>query len=75
MCPRQQSEGDVTSDIGDSNNRAGPPKMGPGPYTVIINEKPRSRGVHVCGVNDAFRRNTSKEPLEELRLVRVTFQG
>jgi len=40
---------------------------------VISREEPRSRGVHVCGVNDAFRRSTSKEPLEELRPVRVTF--
>jgi len=24
MCPRQYSEGDETSDIGDSNKRAGP---------------------------------------------------
>jgi len=29
MCPRQQSEGDVTSDIGDSNSRAGPGEVGP----------------------------------------------
>jgi len=29
----------------------------------------------VCGVDDAFRRNTSKEPLEKIRLVRVMFQG
>ena len=45
-------------------------------HTPVINrEKPRSRGVHACGVNDAFRRSTSKVPLEELRPVRVTFQG
>jgi len=29
----------------------------------------------VCGVDDAFRRNTSKEPLEEVRPIRVTFPG
>jgi len=33
MCPRQQSEGDVTSDIGDSNSRTGPREMDPRPYT------------------------------------------
>jgi len=42
---------------------------------VTRRKKTRSRGVHACGVNDVFRRNTSKEPLEELRPVRVTFQG
>ena len=31
---------------------------------VISREKPRSRGVHACGVNDVFRRSTSYEPLE-----------
>jgi len=28
----------------------------------------------MCGVNSAFKRSTSKEPLEGLRPVRVTFQ-
>ena len=32
-CPRQHSEGDETSDIGDSNNRAGPREVGPRPHT------------------------------------------
>jgi len=43
--------------------------------TVIIREKPRSRGFRACGVDDTFKCNTSKEPLEELRPMRVTFQG
>ena len=34
--------------------------------------KPKSRRVHVCGVNSAFRRSTSKEPPEALRPIRVT---
>jgi len=42
---------------------------------VISREKPKSRGVHACGLNSAFRRSTSKEPLEALRPMRVTFQG
>jgi len=29
MCPREQSEGDVTSDIGDPNSRAGPREVDP----------------------------------------------
>jgi len=33
MCPRQYSEGDETSDIGDSNNRAGPREVDPRPHT------------------------------------------
>jgi len=33
MCPRQHSEGDETSDIGDSNNRAGPREVDPRPHT------------------------------------------
>jgi len=37
-----------------------------------IRGSPRSRRVHVCGVNSTFRRNASKEPLEALRLIRVT---
>jgi len=39
----------------------------------IGRENPRSRGVHTCGVYDAFRRSTSKKPLEELRPVMITF--
>ena len=54
----------MTSDIGDSNRRAGPREVDPRPYTSITREKPRLRGVHACGVNDAFRRSTSKKPLE-----------
>jgi len=33
MCPRQYSEGDETSDIGDSNSRAGPREVDPIPHT------------------------------------------
>jgi len=33
MCPRQYSEGDETSDIGDSNNRAGRREVDPRPHT------------------------------------------
>jgi len=33
MCPRQCSEGDDRSNIGDSNRRAGPREVGPRPYT------------------------------------------
>jgi len=33
MCSRQQSEGDVTLDIGDSNSRAGPREVDPRPHT------------------------------------------
>jgi len=29
MCPRQQSEGDVTSDVGDSNSEAGSREVDP----------------------------------------------
>jgi len=32
MCPRQQSEGDVTSDISGPNNRAGPCEVDPRPH-------------------------------------------
>ena len=32
MCPREHSEGDERSKIGDSNNRAGPREVGLGPY-------------------------------------------
>jgi len=37
-----------------------------------IKGSPRSQRLHVCGVNSAFRRNTSKEPLEALRPIKVT---
>jgi len=47
----------------------------PDTYQLSVGEKPRSRGVHACGLDDAFKRNTSKEPLEKIRLVRVTFRG
>jgi len=33
MCPRQQSEGDVTSDVGDSNSGAGPREVDPKQHT------------------------------------------
>jgi len=33
MCPWQHSEGDETSDIGDSNNRVGHQEVDPGPHT------------------------------------------
>jgi len=33
MCPRQQSEGDVTSNIGHSNNITGPREVGPKQHT------------------------------------------
>jgi len=33
MCPRQQSEGNVTSGVGDSNNRAGPREVDPKQHT------------------------------------------
>jgi len=33
MCPRQQSEGDVTLDITDSNSRAGPREVDPKQHT------------------------------------------
>ena len=33
MCPRQQSEGDVISDIGESNSRIGPREVGPRKHT------------------------------------------
>jgi len=65
MCPSQQSEGDVTS---------GRVRWVPDHTLVISREKPRSRGVHACGVNGTFRRSTRKEPLGELRPVRVTYQ-
>ena len=41
----------------------------PNNTSVTSREKPRSQGVHACGANDAFRRSTSKKPLEELRPV------
>ena len=31
--------------------------------------------VRACGVDDAFRHNTSKEPLGKIQPVSVTFQG
>ena len=73
MCPRQQSEGDVTSVT--QTAELGHVRWILDHTPVISKEKPRSRGVHACGVNDAFRRSTSKEPLEDIRPVRVTFQG
>jgi len=33
MCPRQGSEGDERSNIGDSNSRAGPREVDPRPHT------------------------------------------
>jgi len=33
ICHRQQSEGDVTLDIGDSNNRVGPREVDPRQHT------------------------------------------
>ena len=33
LCPRQYCEGDVTSDIGDSNSRAGPCEVDLRPHT------------------------------------------
>ena len=33
MCPRQFSEGDETSNIGDSNNEAGPREVDPRQHT------------------------------------------
>jgi len=40
-----------------------------GPQTthqLPVGEKPRLRRVHACGVDDMFRHNTSKEPLEKI---------
>ena len=65
----------MSSDIGESNSGAGPQEVDPNNTLVISREKPRSRRAHVCGVNNSFRRNTSKEPLDELRPIWVTFQG
>ena len=42
MCPQQQSEADVISGIGDSNNRTGPREVGPKQHTVISRGKPKS---------------------------------
>ena len=33
--------------------------------------KPKPRGIHACAVYDAFGRDTSEEPLEALRPIRV----
>ena len=33
MCPRQHSDSDEISNIGDSNRRVGPREVGPRPYT------------------------------------------
>jgi len=81
MYPQQQSETDVTSGIGDSNSRIGRrrrvPENTPVIKKIIRRERrnPRSQRAHACGVNNAFRRDTSKEPLEALRPIRVAFQG
>jgi len=40
-CPQPQSEGEVTSDIGDSNNRDGPREVNPDHTPVISSEKSR----------------------------------
>jgi len=45
MCPRQYSEGDETSDIGESNSRAGPRKEDHRPHTSYqLGRKPSSQG-------------------------------
>jgi len=44
-------------------------------HQLSVREKPRSRGAHACAVDDAVTRKTSREPLEEIRPERVTFQG
>jgi len=59
MCSRQHSEGDVTSDIGDSNNRAGPREVDPIPHTNYQ----LGRSLDHEG---SMLRNTSKEPLGEI---------
>jgi len=64
------------SDIGYSNNRAGPREVDPRLHTSYQLGR-RSLGHESpyvwCGC--AFRRNTSIEPLEKIRPVRVTVQG
>jgi len=40
-------------------------------HQLSVGKKPRSRGAHACGVDNAIRRDTSKEPLEEIRPARV----
>jgi len=73
MCPWQQSEGDVTRASVTQTAELGHERWIPESTPIINKEKPRSRGVHACGVNNTFRCSTSKEPLEALRPIRVTF--
>ena len=43
-------------------------------HQLSVRKKPRSQGAHACGVDNTIRSDTSKEPLEEIRPARVTFQ-
>jgi len=59
-----------------SDSKDGPRKVGPRnhiSYQIKLSDirKLKSRGIHACGVYGAFGRNTSKEPLEALRPIRV----
>jgi len=65
---------DMSSDIGNSG--AGPQEVDPRQHTSYqLGRSLDHEGAHACGVDDAFRRNTSKEPLEEIKPKRVTFWG
>jgi len=64
-----------SSDLGKQTAKLGHERWIPDNTPVTSREKPRSRGSHACGVDDAFRHNISKEPLEEIKSERVTFQG
>ena len=50
MCPRQQSEGDVTSNLVTKTSELGHERWIPDNTLVISKEKPKSRGIHARGV-------------------------
>jgi len=71
--PLQQRE---RSDVDGLNSYSGPRKVGP---RIILSYqlknkiwgKPKSRGIHACGVYSAYRRDTREQSLEALRPIRV----
>ena len=72
--PGHQLQRRPRTSVSDSND--GPRKVGPRSHISYQikhtnTRKPKSRGIHACGVYGAFGHDTSKEPLEALRPIGV----
>ena len=74
--PVVDSKEDIIHQTSVSDGKNGPRKVGPKNHISHKMKhsdirKPKSRGIHACEVYGAFGRDTSKEPLEALRPIRV----